>query len=68
MDTEEQEFISQYEAVLSSEMIMIRNAQYGLRFSKDPGASREHWRLQIIYEYMRDRLLATNVKNEKRLH
>jgi len=68
MKTEEQDFIFNYEAVLSSEMIMIRNAQYGLRFSEEPGASREHWRLQIVYEYMRDRLLTTNLKKQKRLN
>ena len=68
MNIEEHEFISNYEAVLSSEMMLIKHAQHGLQHSKHPGAARQMMQLQIVYEYMRDRLLATNLKNEKKLN
>jgi|TARA_Y100000592_G_scaffold41655_1_gene66054 hypothetical protein len=68
MNIEEQDFISNYEAVLSSEMMLIKQTQHGLQYSTHPGAARQLWQLQIVYEYMRDRLLATNLKNEKKLN
>ncbi len=68
MNTDEQEFITNYEAVLSSEMMLIKHAQHGLQYSKHPEAARQLWQLQVVYEYMRDRLLTTNLKNEKKLN
>ena len=64
----EEEFISSYEAVLSSEMMLIKHAQHGLRHSKHPGAARQMMQLQIVYDYMKDRLITTNLKNEKKLN
>jgi hypothetical protein len=68
MNTKEREFISNYEAVLSSEMMLIKHAQHGLQDSKHPEAVRQLWQLQVVYDYMRDRLLTTNLKNEKKLN
>ena len=64
----EEEFISSYEAVLSSEMMLIKHAQHGLQYSKHPGAARQMMQLQIVYDYMKDRLITTNLKNEKKLN
>ena len=64
----EEEFISNYEAVLSSEMMLIKHAHHGLQHSKHPGAVRQKMQLQIVYDYMKDRLITTNLKNEKKLN
>tara|TARA_Y100001963_G_scaffold99187_1_gene136533 strand:- start:1688 stop:1894 length:207 start_codon:yes stop_codon:yes gene_type:complete len=64
----EEEFISSYEAVLSSEMMLIKHAQHGLQHSKHPEATRQMMQLQIVYDYMKDRLITTNLKNEKKLN
>ena len=68
MNTEEQEFISNYEAVLSSEMMLIKTAQHGLQHSNHPSAAKQFWHLQIVYDYMKDRLITTNLKKEKKLN
>ena len=68
MNTTEEEYILNYEAVLSSEMMLIKHAQHGLQHSKHPGAARQMMQLQIVYDYMKDRLITTNLKNEKKLN
>jgi len=68
MNTTEEEYILNYEAVLSSEMMLIKHAQHGLQYSNHPGAARQMMQLQIVYDYMKDRLITTNLKNEKKLN
>tara|TARA_A100001391_G_scaffold104576_1_gene69808 strand:- start:1170 stop:1376 length:207 start_codon:yes stop_codon:yes gene_type:complete len=68
MNTTEEEYILNYEAVLSSEMMLIKHAQHGLQHSNHPGAARQMMQLQIVYDYMKDRLITTNLKNEKKLN
>jgi|TARA_A100001515_G_C4533051_1_gene197554 hypothetical protein len=68
MNTTEEEYILNYETVLSSEMMLIKHAQHGLQHSNHPGAARQMMQLQIVYDYMKDRLITTNLKNEKKLN
>ena len=68
MNTTEEEYILNYEAVLSSEMMLIKHAQHGLQHSNHPGAASQMMQLQIVYDYMKDRLITTNLKNEKKLN
>ena len=64
-----QESINKYKDVFTSEMMLIRSAQTDLlQHSPEPELRREFDKLEIVYNYLRDRLISVNLRNEKRLH
>jgi hypothetical protein len=64
-----QESIDKYKDVFTSEMMLIRSAQTDLlQHHPEPELRREFDKLEIVYNYLRDRLMSVNLRNEKRLH
>ena len=64
-----QESINKYKDVFTSEMMLIRSAQTDLlQHRPEPELRREFDKLEIVYNYLRDRLISVNLRNEKRLH
>ena len=52
---------------LQKEMAMIRNRQQELIAEDKKGHEKELWRLQVVYDYLRDKYLIT-VEGNGRLH
>ena len=64
----EQQYETQLDAFLASEMAIIKSTLHGLEMSSHPEAQETFCRLQIVYQYMLDRLISSNLKNDKRLN
>ena len=64
----EQQYETQLDAFLASEMAIIKSTLHGLEMSSHPEAEETFCRLQIVYQYMLDRLISHNLHNENRLH
>ena len=63
--SEEEYIFKLWKSKLSSEMMLIKHAQHGLQHSDHPGAARQMMQLQIVYDYMKDRLITTNLKTKR---
>ena len=65
----EQECTTKYEDIIASEMTLIRSAQVDLLQRRpEPELRSQFNMLEIVYNYLRDRLISVNLRNEKRLH
>ena len=65
----EKEFIGKYQDIIASEMMLIRSAQNDLSQHRPEERLRNEFdKLEIVYNYLRDRLISVNLHNEKRLH
>ena len=64
----DQRYETQLDAFLTSEMAFIKTRLHGLEMNSHPEAEDAACRLQIVYQYMLDRLISSNLKNNKRLN
>tara|TARA_Y100000766_G_C18721006_1_gene513907 strand:- start:105 stop:311 length:207 start_codon:yes stop_codon:yes gene_type:complete len=65
----EKEFIIKFSDIISSEMMLIRAAQHDLlQHRPEERLKNEFDKLEIVYNYLRDRLISQKLHNEKRLH
>tara|TARA_B100001250_G_scaffold386358_1_gene382812 strand:+ start:285 stop:488 length:204 start_codon:yes stop_codon:yes gene_type:complete len=64
----DQRYETQLDAFLTSEMAIIKSTLHGLEANSHPEAEETFCRLQIVYQYMLDRLISSNLKNNKRLN
>ena len=56
------------DAFLTSEMVFIKSILNDLEMDSHPEAGEAICRLNIVYEYMKDRLISASLKKDKRLH
>ena len=65
----EKEFIEKFSDIITSEMMLIRSAQHNLlQHHPEERLKNEFDKLEIVYNYLRDRLISQNLHNENRLH
>ena len=64
----EKEFIGKYQDIIASEMMLIRSAQNDLLQHRPEERLRNEFdKLEIVYNYLRDRLISVNLHNEKEI-